>query len=28
VHCDSNPFPDLNGPLGQPGPPSLTPVGP
>jgi ABC-type transporter Mla subunit MlaD len=25
VRCDSNPVPDLNGPLGQPGPPQLTP---
>ncbi len=24
VRCDQNPVPDLNGPLGQPGPPSLT----
>jgi hypothetical protein len=24
VRCDRNPVPDLNGPLGQPGPPQLT----
>lgn len=28
VRCDGNPVPDLNGPLGQVGPPLLTPVSP
>ncbi len=28
VRCDSQPVPDVNGPLGQVGPPSLTPVSP
>jgi ABC-type transporter Mla subunit MlaD len=27
VRCDKNPVPDVNGPLGQPGPPSLAVVG-
>jgi len=28
VRCSTNPVPDVNGPLGQIGPPSMTPVGP